>query len=46
MLEDVARRFAGMGDPPAATPEPTEPPRQMVTGERLPYATRLRGRRV
>ena len=45
MLADVARRFT-MGDPPAATHEPTEPPRQMVTGERLPYATRLRGRRV
>ena len=45
MLEDVARRFAGIGDPPTTTPTP-EPPRQMVTGERLPYATRLRGRRV
>ena len=45
MLEDVARRFAGIGDPPTTTPTP-EPPRQMVTGERLPYATRTRGRRV
>ena len=46
MLADVARRFAGLGEPPAAAPTPTEPPRPMVTGERLPYATRLRGRRV
>ena len=45
MLADVARRFAGIGDPPTTTPTP-EPPRQMVTGERLPYATRTRGRRV